>query len=52
MVPAGPAWSGIENTTLSAGLGQSRLPLLFGVGKATKADAVRIRWPDLIPQGG
>src|SRR5262249_35075810 len=50
MVPAIPAWSGIENTTLSAGLGQPRLPLLFGVGKATKADAVRVRWPDGIPQ--
>ena len=28
---AGELWSGQENTTLYAGLGQSRQPLLFGI---------------------
>ncbi len=40
----------VENTTLSAGLGQSRLPLILGLGKANRADVVRIRWPDGVPQ--
>ena len=48
---AGPLTTAAENTTLFAGLGQSRLPLHFGVGKATIVDAVRIRWPDAVPQG-
>ena len=42
--------SSIENTTLSAGLGQSRQPLQFGLGQATTADVVRINWPDGVPQ--
>src|SRR5581483_12220979 len=50
-VMAGPLRGGVENTTLSAGLGQSRLPVAVGTGKAASADAVRIRWPDLMPQG-
>ncbi|HEV8063113.1 MAG TPA: FG-GAP-like repeat-containing protein [Gemmataceae bacterium] len=40
----------IENTTLSAGLGQSRQPLQFGLGQAATADVVRIAWPDGVPQ--
>lgn len=39
-----------ENTTFTAGLGQSRLPILFGIGKANIVDAVRVRWPDATPQ--
>ncbi|MBX3399126.1 MAG: VCBS repeat-containing protein [Gemmataceae bacterium] len=40
----------IENTTRSAGLGQSLVPLDFGVGPNNSADALRIAWPDMIPQ--
>lgn len=40
----------IENTTRSAGLGQSLVPLDFGVGPNATADALRIAWPDMIPQ--
>lgn len=40
----------VENATLGAGLGQSRLPLDFGIGQAATADAIRIAWPDMIPQ--
>lgn len=40
----------IENTTLSAGLGQSRQPLQFGLGQAATAEVVRIQWPDGVPQ--
>lgn len=47
---SGPLRTRVENTTLSAGLGQSRLPLLLGLGRATAADAVRVRWPDGVPQ--
>jgi tetratricopeptide (TPR) repeat protein len=39
-------WAGQELTTLSAGLGQSRQPLLLGLGKQTVAGSVRVRWPD------
>ncbi len=46
----GPVRTLIENTTLSAGLGQSSLPLDFGIGRATVANAVRIAWPDVVPQ--
>jgi cytochrome c-type biogenesis protein CcmH/NrfG len=42
----GTLWTDQENTTLSAGLGQSRQPLVLGLGKATSADVVRLRWPD------
>ncbi len=42
----GERWAGQENTTLSAGLGQSRQPLVLGLGNATSADVVRLRWPD------
>ncbi|MFL5245453.1 MAG: FG-GAP-like repeat-containing protein [Gemmataceae bacterium] len=43
-------WSGQELTTLSAGLGQSRQPLILGLGKYSKADVLRLRWPDGILQ--
>ncbi|HWG46460.1 MAG TPA: FG-GAP-like repeat-containing protein [Gemmataceae bacterium] len=39
-------WAGQEYTTLSAGLGQSRSPLLLGLGPNRHADALRLRWPD------
>ncbi|MCI0376352.1 MAG: FG-GAP-like repeat-containing protein [Gemmataceae bacterium] len=38
--------TGCEIGTFSAGLGQSRQPLLFGLGKHALADVLRIRWPD------
>jgi hypothetical protein len=38
--------AGQENTTLSAGLAQSRQPLLLGLAGASAADVVRLRWPD------
>jgi Flp pilus assembly protein TadD len=46
MAQKGGFWTGQENTTLSAGLGQSRLPLLLGLADAPAADVVRLRWPD------
>lgn len=42
----GNHWTGAERTTISAGLGQSLLPAALGLGKAGRADAVRLRWPD------
>ncbi len=39
-------WTGAEYTTLSAGLGQSRQPLILGLGKHSQAEVVRLRWPD------
>jgi hypothetical protein len=39
-------WTGAEATTLSAGLSQSRQPLVLGLGKHTQAEVVRLRWPD------
>lgn len=46
MALANDIWTGAENTTLSAGLGQSRQPLLLGVGSYAEADVVRLLWPD------
>jgi hypothetical protein len=43
---AGDLWAGQENTTLSAGLGQSRQPLLFGLARHPRVDVLRLRWPD------
>lgn len=43
---AGDLWSGQENTTLSAGLGQSRQPLLFGIARHPRIEVLRMRWPD------
>jgi hypothetical protein len=42
----GDVWSGLEYTTLSAGLGQSRQPLVLGLGKYPRATVLRLRWPD------
>ncbi len=39
-------WTAQEYTTLSAGLGQSRPPLLLGLGPRPRADLLRLRWPD------
>jgi len=50
MIQTGPRITGIENTTLEAGLGVSRLPITSGVGTANQADVVRLRWPDQVPQ--
>ncbi len=47
---AGPLRTAAENTTLYAGLGQSRLPLHFGLGKADAVEALRVRWPDAVTQ--
>jgi hypothetical protein len=49
-VYAPTAHCSIENTTLTAGLGQSRQPLQFGLGQAASADVIRIYWPDGVPQ--
>jgi hypothetical protein len=43
---AGDLWAGQENTTLSAGLGQSRQPLLFGLGRHPRIELLHLRWPD------
>ncbi len=43
---AGDLWAGQENTTLSAGLGQSRQPLLFGIARHPRIEVLRLRWPD------
>jgi hypothetical protein len=48
---AGPLTPLAENTTLSAGLGQSRMAIHFGIGKAEAAEVVRLRWPDWVIQG-
>ncbi len=32
------------------GLGQSRVPLTLGIGRNESADAIRLRWPDGVPQ--
>ncbi|HEY2785190.1 MAG TPA: FG-GAP-like repeat-containing protein [Fimbriiglobus sp.] len=47
---AGSRVAGAERTTASAGLGQSLLPTVLGLGKATAADVVRLRWPDSVIQ--
>ncbi len=39
-------WTAAENTTRSAGLGQSHQPLLLGLGPHAQADVLRLRWPD------
>jgi tetratricopeptide (TPR) repeat protein len=43
---SGGVWCGQENTTLSAGLGQSRQPLLFGIAQQSGIEVLRLRWPD------
>ncbi len=47
---AGPVVASCENTSLTAGLGQPRLPIHLGVGPAENADVVRLVWPDGVPQ--
>ncbi|HEV3436063.1 MAG TPA: CRTAC1 family protein, partial [Gemmata sp.] len=47
---AGPLSTAAETTTFTAGLAQSHVPIHFGIGKADMVDAVRIHWPDAIPQ--
>jgi hypothetical protein len=42
----GDLWAGQENTTLSAGLGQSRQPLMFGIATHPRIEVLRMRWPD------
>ena len=46
----GPLLSMVELTTLSAGPGQSLLPLDIGIGRRAQTDAVRLRWPDCVVQ--
>jgi hypothetical protein len=43
---SGDLWAGQENTTLSAGLAQSRPPLLFGLGRHPRVELLHLRWPD------
>src|SRR5262245_11870063 len=50
VVQTGRLWTGMENTTLGAGLGQSRLPISLGIGRISSAEVVRIMWPDGLPQ--
>ncbi|HYT92945.1 MAG TPA: VCBS repeat-containing protein, partial [Gemmataceae bacterium] len=45
-VQTGNFYTAAEATTFSAGLGQSRQPLLLGLGKHSQAEVVRLRWPD------
>jgi hypothetical protein len=47
---AGPLRTAAENTTLFAGLGQSRPPIHFGIGRPDEVDVVRVRWPDAVTQ--
>jgi tetratricopeptide (TPR) repeat protein len=49
-IHTGPLRTAAENTTQFAGLGQSRLPLHFGIGKSDAAEVVRVRWPDGVTQ--
>jgi Flp pilus assembly protein TadD len=46
IVQAQDHWTGTELATLSAGLGQSAQPVLFGLGKHPEADLIRLYWPD------
>jgi tetratricopeptide (TPR) repeat protein len=48
---SGGVWTGQENTTLSAGLGQSSQPLLFGIARQPSIEVLRLRWPDGTLQG-
>ena len=42
--------TGAERTTLTAGLGQSLLPTIMGMGRYETAEALRVRWPDNVIQ--
>src|SRR5262249_4808102 len=39
-----------EYTTLSAGLGQARPPLILGMGRHPQAELLRLLWPDACRQ--
>jgi len=43
-------WTSVEFTTLSAGLGQSRQPIVLGLGEHAEVDVLRLRWPDYCTQ--
>src|SRR5262249_37817742 len=43
-------WTGLEYTTLSAGLGQSLQPVLLGMGRHTGAEVVPLHWRDSVRQ--
>jgi tetratricopeptide (TPR) repeat protein len=44
-------WTGLEYTTLAAGLGQSADGVELGIGRSSPGDAVaRLRWPDFVVQ--
>ncbi|HZV08095.1 MAG TPA: FG-GAP-like repeat-containing protein [Gemmataceae bacterium] len=43
---SGDLWAGQENTTLCAGLGQSRQPLVFGLAHYPRVEVLLLRWPD------
>jgi hypothetical protein len=40
----------VESATRSASLGQSRLPVVLGLGRHEQPEVVRIRWPDNVLQ--
>jgi hypothetical protein len=44
-------WTGLEYTSLSAGLGHSRSPVVLGLARHPQPDALRLRWPDNVIQG-
>lgn len=46
----GTVWTGAERTTISASLGQSLLPTALGIGRNTRVEVVRVRWPDAVIQ--
>lgn len=46
VVRAGSLSASQENTTLCAGLGQHRQPLLFGLGRHPRVEILSLRWPD------
>lgn len=43
-------WTGLEYTTISAGLGQSRSPVVLGLAHHPQPDVLRLRWPDNVIQ--
>jgi tetratricopeptide (TPR) repeat protein len=49
-VKTGDRSIGCEVTTLTAGLGQSSGPVIFGLGHQTEIDSIRVRWPDGVIQ--
>jgi tetratricopeptide (TPR) repeat protein len=47
---AGDHRTGLEYTTLSAGLGQSMQPIMLGLGPHEEPDFILLHWPDLCTQ--